>query len=78
MKLMHCHRNSVTVTPNRVQFLDIKRGYTSIAMTLRSLRNENERIRRMRKAIQDEDFEDIEDMDDDAGDDDILDIDSIY
>jgi hypothetical protein len=53
----------------RVQFLDIARGYDSIATTLRNLRNENERLRRVREAIQDEDFEELDDLDEgDDGD----------
>uniref|UniRef100_A0A973WJX4 RNA-directed DNA polymerase n=2 Tax=Bradyrhizobium quebecense TaxID=2748629 RepID=A0A973WJX4_9BRAD len=47
----------------RVQFLDIRRGYNSITATLRSLRNENTRLRRMREAIQVEDFDGLDDLD---------------
>lgn len=46
-----------------VQFLDIMRGYTSISTTLRSLRRENTRLRRMREAIEDEDFEELDQLD---------------
>ncbi|WP_385965902.1 RNA-directed DNA polymerase [Tianweitania populi] len=44
----------------RVQFLDMTRGYSSIASTLRGLRNENERWRRLREALIDEDFDDLD------------------
>lgn len=47
----------------RVQFLDITRGYSSILVTLRSLRGENMRLRRMREAIQDEDFNELDQLD---------------
>ena len=60
----------------RVQFLDITRGYTSMATTLRSLRNENERRRRMREAIQDEVFDEFDDLDEDEED--IFDINDNY
>lgn len=60
----------------RVQFSDMMRGYASIATTLRTLRTENERLRRMREAIQDADFEELDDLDADeqAG----FDMDEIY
>jgi hypothetical protein len=47
----------------RVQFLDIRRGFASISTILRGLRNENERLRRMRGAIESEDFDDLDDLD---------------
>jgi hypothetical protein len=62
----------------RVQFLDITRGYASIATTLRRLRNENERLRRMREAIQDEDFAELDDLDEGEDDGDIFGRDSLY
>jgi hypothetical protein len=48
---------------HRIQFLDISRGYTSISTTLRALRNENIRFRRIREAILDEDFDELDDFD---------------
>lgn len=44
----------------RVQFLDVARGYSSIATTLRGLRNENDRLRRLRDALRNEDPDDID------------------
>jgi hypothetical protein len=54
----------------RIQFLAIEWGFTSINTMLRSLRGENERMRRLRKALQDETGEDLNDFDeeDDAFD----------
>lgn len=46
----------------RVQFLNISRGYTSIDATLRTLRGENERMRRMREAFQEDGFDDFDDL----------------
>lgn len=46
-----------------IQFLDISRGYTSIAHTLRALRSENDRLKRMKRAIQELDFDDLDDFD---------------
>jgi hypothetical protein len=51
------------IRAKRVQFLDIARGYDSIATILRSLRNENEHLRRLREAMEDEDFEEFDDLD---------------
>ena len=48
----------------RVVFLDVGRGYTSINATLRGLRNENVRSKRMREAIEDEDVEELDGLDD--------------
>jgi hypothetical protein len=62
----------------RVQFLDVKRGYASIATTLRSLRNENERSRRMREVIQDEDFDGLDDLDEGENDEDVAEMIDIY
>jgi hypothetical protein len=55
----------------RVQFLDIKRGYASITRTLRGLRNENERLRRVHGAIQSEDLDDLDKLEDNWDDPDI-------
>jgi hypothetical protein len=55
----------------RVQFLDIKRGYDSITRTLRGLRNENERLKRVQGAIQNEDFDDLDELDNNWDDPDI-------
>lgn len=58
----------------RVQFLEIDRGFTSIGTTLRSLRNENRRVQRLRDAIMEggdeelDDFYEDEDEDDDMTD----------
>jgi hypothetical protein len=62
----------------RVQFLDITRGYASITTTLRGLRNENERLRRMRGAIQNEDFDDLDNLDEGDGDEDTVGFTDIY
>ncbi len=62
----------------RIQFLDIGRGYTSIATTLRNLRNENERLKRMREAIEDEDFDDLDDLDENEDGEDDFEINDIY
>ena len=62
----------------RVQFLDVMRGYASIATTLRSLRDENERLRRMREAIQDENFDELDDLDEGEDDEDVLEMNDIY
>jgi hypothetical protein len=43
----------------RVQFLDIERGFTSIATTLRGLRSENAQLERLREAIRSLDFDDL-------------------
>jgi hypothetical protein len=47
----------------RIQFLDVARGFASIANTLRTLRGENDRLRRMREAIQDLSFDELDDFD---------------
>ncbi len=62
----------------RIQFLDIERGYTSIATTLRNLRNENERLRRMREAIEEEDFDDLDDLDEEEDGEDDIEMNDIY
>lgn len=53
----------------RVQFLSLDQGYASIASTLRSLRGENERSRRMRMAIQDQNLDDFDEEVDEDDDD---------
>ncbi len=62
----------------RVQFLDIDRGYDSIATSLRGLRNENERLRRMRAAIWDEDFDALNEFDQDQDEEEIFELKDIY
>jgi hypothetical protein len=62
----------------RVQFLDVMRGYASIATTLRSLREENERSRRMRQAIQDEHFDELDGLNEDEDDEDVFEMSDIY
>jgi hypothetical protein len=51
----------------RIQFLAIERGFTSIATTLRSLRNENERVQRLRGAILQRATEELDDFYEDEG-----------
>lgn len=51
----------------RVQFLAIERGYTSLATMLRSLRGENERMQRLRDALEDDTGEDLDDLEEDDG-----------
>lgn len=62
----------------RVQFLDIARGFTSIATTLRNRRSENERARRMREAIQDEDSRNLDVFEDGEEEKDIFDDVDLY
>ncbi|MEH2626071.1 hypothetical protein V1292_004126 [Bradyrhizobium sp. AZCC 1719] len=62
----------------RVQFLDISRGYASIATILRSLRNQNERVRRMREAIEEVDFDDLDHLDEGEEEEDIVGMTDIY
>lgn len=52
----------------RVRFLAIEKGYTSIATTLRNLHSENERMRRLREAMQEDTGEDLDDFDEDEDD----------
>ena len=54
----------------RIQFFDVLRGHNSIQSTLRDLRNENLRLRRMREAIQDDNSGELNllDEDEDASD----------
>lgn len=52
----------------RVRFLDLTRGYASISTTLRRLRDDNIRSRRMREAIEDEDLDDLDEFDEGDGD----------
>jgi hypothetical protein len=47
----------------RVQFFDVARGYDSMSTTLRRLRNENTRRRRLREAIQEENFDEFDELD---------------
>uniref|UniRef100_B0SYK9 Reverse transcriptase domain-containing protein n=1 Tax=Caulobacter sp. (strain K31) TaxID=366602 RepID=B0SYK9_CAUSK len=56
----------------RVQFLSIEQGFTSIASTLRNLRGDNDRMRRLREALADLDpeIDEFDDEDDGAGFDD--------
>ena len=61
-----------------MQFLDVTLGYTSISTTLRNMRNENERLRSMQEAIQDEDFDDLDDLDEGEDDGDMFEISDIY
>lgn len=49
----------------RIQFFDVGRGYASIASTLRTLRGENERLMRLRQAIQDLNHDEFDDFDED-------------
>jgi len=62
----------------RVQFLDITRGYVSIAMTLRGLRNENEHLRRLCEALQNEDFDDLDELDGSEDDGELFEVNDIY
>ena len=57
----------------QVQFLDLRRGYTSISSTLRRLRDENVRFKRMREAIQSEDFDVLDEIDQGEEEDDVFD-----
>lgn len=52
-----------------VSFLDVERGYDSIALTLRLLRSQNERLHRLRNAILDDDVEELDDLDEGEDDD---------
>ncbi|WP_421994442.1 RNA-directed DNA polymerase [Reyranella sp.] len=52
-----------------VHFLEISRGYTSIALTLRGLRSDNQGLQRLREAIEDENFDDLQDLDNDDDED---------
>jgi hypothetical protein len=61
-----------------VQFLDVMRGYASIATILRSLRNDNELARRMREIIQDEDFDGLDDLDEGEDDEYVDEMSDIY
>ncbi|OCI97024.1 reverse transcriptase [Rhizobium sp. AC27/96] len=49
----------------RVSFLNVERGFTSMATTIQSLRNDNDRFRRVREDFLDGFDVDIEDYDDD-------------
>lgn len=62
----------------RVQFLDLTRGYASMSTTLRRLRDENIRLRRMREAIQDKDFDDLDDFDEGKDEGDVFDTEDDY
>lgn len=53
----------------KVRFLNIENGFTSIATTLRTLRSDNDRIRRVRVDFLDDFDVDIEEYDDDNFDD---------
>jgi hypothetical protein len=67
-----------TLFARRVHFLNVDNGFTSIATTLRTLRDENDRVRRVREDFL-EDFDvDIEDYDDDDFEDDDLEADAGY
>jgi hypothetical protein len=55
----------------RVHFLNIDNGFTSLATTLRSLRDDNDRIRRVRADFLDDFDVDIEEYDDDDYDDEV-------
>lgn len=53
----------------RVQFFDLHRGFTSITETLRNLRHDNDRMRRMRNAILNMEIDEFDDFDEGEEDD---------
>jgi hypothetical protein len=62
----------------RIRFLDIARGYESVGATLRSLRNENDLVRRARGVIRSEDFDGLDDLDENESEENVFEDDNIY
>ena len=62
----------------KVHFLNIDNGFTSIAATLRTLRGDNDRNRRVRADFLDDFDVEIEEYDDDDFDDDMFEADAGY
>jgi hypothetical protein len=61
----------------KVRFLEVERGFTSIAATMKTLRSANERLERLRAAISNDDQDDLdefEEYDEEDGDDDFFDV----
>jgi len=67
-----------TLHSRRVRFLNIESGFTSIATTLRTLRGDNNRIRRVRDDFLDDFDVDIDEYDDDDFEDEDIDFDFAY
>jgi hypothetical protein len=62
----------------KVRFLNIDNGFASIATTLRTLRGDNDRIRRVRADFLDDFDVDIDEYDDDDFEDHEFEVDSGY